>query len=394
MSRNHSPRVPTGTVPRALLLLAAGLLPGASGCFFTDDINRVPRADVQVLTPGPHYRDSSVTFSASKSGDDDGDAVQVSWSARTCNAQHNICDPALEERNGLDRGEPFTITIPSWRPGGEATAAVVVVAEVIDSRGARQQDRVFIDVLNRAPALTLQSQGLQAPVSGGYPIGTTVRVVASGSDPDGDPLDYEWQYYSPPGSVPGDVGWERIDEVGYALTADVTGLWTVEVTATDVLGEATTERVQIAVAEDAPPCIDATEPSADDLLAVPEARYILDRDAPPRRFAVLGVEDDLDLYPPPSGDPADNDGSPLGSASFRWLVATPDTGGALTEVAGHLASSYLLDASAYAPGDQVDLRVEIDDRVGRELPCSEDRPTCSLEGNTCLQRVTWRMEMR
>lgn len=380
------PRRSCRPAPGQLASMLVCLLPGVTGCFFTGDINRAPRAEVQVMTTGPHYRGSTVTFSASKSADDDGDPIRVSWSARTCNAQRNICDPVFDERTELDLVSPFTVTIPAQRPGGEATGAIVVVAEVIDDRGARQQDQAFVDVLNRAPSLTLQTQGFASPATGGYPIGTAVRVVVAGSDPDGDALTYEWQHFPPSSSVPDNVRWEPIDDLTHELEADVTGLWTVEVTATDALGDATTERVQISMAADAPPCIGATDPPA-----LPGARYIVERDAPPRRLAVLSVTDDLDVYPRAADS---GDDSPLGNARFRWLMATPETGGAFVELAGLREASHLVDTSAHAPGDQLALRVEIDDRVGRELPCSEDRATCALGGDTCLQRVTWSMEVR
>jgi hypothetical protein len=117
-------------------------------------------------------------------------------------------------------------------------------------------------------------------------------------------------------------------------------------------------------------------------------RYIVDGVAP-RRFAVLSVTDDLDFYPAR----ADQTGF-LGTASMRWYIATPDTGGAFVEVQGHAVADYVVDPSAYAPGDALSLRVEIDDRVGRQIVCDPAQPTCSLEQNECLQRVTWGVEIR
>jgi hypothetical protein len=159
----------------------------------------------------------------------------------------------------------------------------------------------------------------------------------------------------------------------------------VEVTASDGVGGTVTGSESILVQDDALPCVVATEPEA-----LPDARYILDRDALPRRFAVLQVRDDLDVYPSP---PASLQ-PPMGTAGFRWFVATPDTSGALVQIDGHDSADLVVDASAYAPGDRLELRVEIDDRVGRDVICAPDAPTCSLGGDSCRQRVTWEVEVR
>ena len=46
------------------------------------------------------------------------------------------------------------------------------------------------------------------------------------------------------------------------------------------------------------------------------------------------------------------------------------------------------------PGDRLDVGVEIDDRRRREIGCDVDAPTCSLTLDGCLQRQTWRVEVR
>lgn len=377
--------------------LGLSALLGMAGCFFfSDRINQEPRAQIEEASQGPYYRGDAVSFSAARSYDPDGETVQVSWSFHPCNAAHtdcddydiaSACDDAVHGNGEVEIrsvDEPFVIdAIPQRREDGSATQALVAVAEVIDPRGARHCDSVIIDVLNRAPALVLQPQGFLAPRGNGYPIGTAVRVVAGGSDPDDDELTYEWSYTPAAGSMPGAEGWERIRDDIYELTADVTGAWSVRVTATDSLGASITEEAQLYFQEDIPPCIGTTSPSA------AFGPYILERGAS-RLFSVLDVQDDLDLYPPPDTGA----GSPLGSATFRWLLGTPDAGGALIELPGHGDASYRLDASYHAPGDELLLRVEIGDRVERPLPCSEKNGTCSLESNACMQRVTWSIQVR
>ena len=45
-------------------------------------------------------------------------------------------------------------------------------------------------------------------------------------------------------------------------------------------------------------------------------------------------------------------------------------------------------------GDHVSVRVEIDDGQGRALPCAIDEPTCSIDLDACIQRLTWDLEVR
>lgn len=374
--------------PLSILWLAAWL-PSAAGCFYTDAINRAPRASVQVSTPGPHYRNAQVVFSAIKSDDPDGDTVTASWRTRTCNAARTSCDGVYHERGGRSLSEPYVVTVRPDRDDDTPTGSIHVSVVVEDERGAWHSAEMFVDVTNRSPQPVLQLQGFAAP-SGGYPIGTTVRVVAQVDDPDGDASTYTWLYQPPSGSQPGNVGWERVSDSIYDLRADVTGEWRVEVTATDELGAETTAHTSVFFQPDGPPCIAATDPPA-----LAGDGYIVERAGAPRRFAVLAVADDLDVYPPPPDQTPDGRPSPQGTASFHWSIATPYTDGARAPIRGHALSGYVIDPGAYAPGDTLSLRVEIEDRNGLDVNCEQDQPTCALSGDqTCLQRMTWSIEIR
>lgn len=374
--------------PLSILWLAAWL-PGAAGCFYMDSINREPRASVQVSTPGPHYRNAQVVFSAIKSDDPDGDTLKASWRTRTCDAKRKGCDARVfHERTG-SLNDPYILIVPLERPDGTPTGSLHVSVTVEDSRGASHAAEMFVDVTNRSPEPVLQVQGFAA-ASGGYPIGTTVRVVAQAEDPDGDDTTFMWRYYPASGSQPENVGWEQVSSTIYDLRADVTGEWRVEVTATDELGAVTTTHTSVFIQPDSPPCIAATDPPA-----LAEASYIVERAGAPRRFAVLAVADDLDVYPPPPAETPDGRPSPQGTAGFRWSIVTPYTDGVRAPIRGHALSGYVIDPGAYAPGDTLSLRVEIEDRSGLDVNCEQDQPTCALSGDqTCLQRMTWRIEIR
>ena len=54
-----------------------------------------------------------------------------------------------------------------------------------------------------------------------------------------------------------------------------------------------------------------------------------------------------------------------------------------------------LDPASYQPGDIVELRVEIKDRKNTAITCADANPTCStISDNACIQRQTWRVEVR
>lgn len=369
------------------MLPCLGAFLGAAGCFFVQPINSPPQARIEKDTQGPHYRGDTLSFSARKSGDADGELLRATWRAFTCSPDGSACDaPSFASRAEAPLSESFGFTIPAFRQDStDATSLILITVAVLDAQGAQHQDQLLVDVLNQDPSLDLQVQGFRSPSGSGYPVGTSMQILAASQDPDGDTVTLDWRLYPAQGSVPANVRWQPIEDTTYELEPDIAGLWTVEVTASDGLGGTVTLSEPILVQADALPCIAATDP-----LAPVQGRYILDRDGTPRRFAVLNVRDDLDVYPPPPAHLK----PPMGSASFRWFVATPDTEGGLVELAGHEVADLLVDTSAYAPGDRLTLRVEIDDRVGRDLICAPDAPTCSLSGDTCLQRVTWEIEVR
>ena len=362
----------------------AGLvaLLASAGCtFYTDSVNSEPQAQIHKETTGPHYLGDYVTFSAERSEDPDGERAELValWRAFAC-TDAAATDCPLENELKVEDGnifDDFGLTIRDKAP------AILVTLRVHDRRGAFTDDYVVLEVANREPELSLQVQGYQ--VGGGFPLGTYVQIFATGSDADEDTLTYDWTLYPPDGSVAEDVRWDKLGGVEvYELEPDVDGLWTVEVTATDGDGGEVTEQIPILINEDAPPCIAATDPHA-----VVDGTYVIDVDEEPRRFAVLSVTDDLDFYPAPVGAEF------LGAATFTWFIATPDTDGELVAATGHEVADYFVDPAGYAPGDQISLRVEIADRVERTIPCDDAQATCSINGDeSCLQRVTWEVEIR
>jgi hypothetical protein len=104
---------------------------------------------------------------------------------------------------------------------------------------------------------------------------------------------------------------------------------------------------------------------------------ILLRSAGPRRFAVDSITDDLDPWP---GSDA---------IGFRWLTGPP---GALAEVIGHDLPDLVVDPSELEPGEVLEVRVEVSDRVPRVLPCDTGQAVCPQVA--CPQRLTFTAEVR
>jgi hypothetical protein len=158
------------------------------------------------------------------------------------------------------------------------------------------------------------------------------------------------------------------------------------VTATDAIGRAclaaggtdcpvNVQSVIVAVVPDHAPCLAQWAP-----IAPPAGAQFPMTD--PTLFQVTVVQDDLDPYPG------------VGTA-FTWSLLPPGASArqSLNNTSNHVA----LDPGNYRAGDVLELRVEIADRKSPERPitCADSSPTCSvISDNSCLQRLTWRVEVR
>lgn len=363
-----------------LALACSALL---AGCFYTGSLNERPRAEIEKVTPGPyHYPRDTVRLVARKSSDsEDGADLVATWSAYTCPSDTS-CSP-LGESVALSIGSEFAVTIPA-----QSHDPIRVQLVIRDSNGAESRDIETIEVGNRPPEIAVQvRQGGQAPgLSTTYVVTVPIEIAVAVSDPDGDEATVEWALMRPRESDPDDVTWQPLDETGavYQLIPDVSGVWRVDVTASDGLAEGTEVHMeQILVDEDQPPCIGITSPASPG-----DGHHIVRREDGPRTFSVLHVADDLDPSPRPAID------SPyLGVATFAWSLAGPETGGDLVPIAGATGPDVVIDPAGRAPGDLLELRVDVSDRVARTPTCGAADPVCSTS-DSCFQRLTWLVEIR
>lgn len=373
-----------------MLFIAMGL---ASGCFYTDPLNQRPSVGIAQKPDGPVYRGSMVHLLANTS-DPEGSFVRVQWRAYACtdptvhpDASHPGCDT---DPFHTDFQDSFDFTVPTFRAGTTTPVqAVLVLLEGQDDldAAARPVQQLILELDDKPPTVTAST-----PFRTRYVVDTAVDVFAAIGDPDdgiAPPPMIGWAVFTPPAqpayelvdiaNVPPDPLHPELLELGKTFTPHGIGAFDIEVTATDALGMAATADVPFEVDADHPPCLAQLAP------IVPPAGETLPLDQP-TLFQVLVVDDDLDVYPP-SGDPVD------GVTTFSWSLLPP---GGTTRVPLSTATGnrVLLDPASYRLGDILELRVEIQDRIPRAIDCPADRPTCSLSGDTCIQRQTWRVEVR
>jgi hypothetical protein len=371
------------------LAIVTAIAAGGAGCFYMDPINERPATELLVSGAGGLiFRGDTVTIDV-LSTDPNGDDMTITWSATACQDGGQAC-----EATPFDNG---VVTDPAFRKfafdvkDAVTTRSVRVVASTVDSYGAPalQDEILVIDIANRVPALGLLQYSAGPP--GGA---TTITASVTDDDDDLDALEFaSWRVMAPPGgdTTPvfvkigdntDDPARDSADET-WLLEPDVEGGWWVEVTVRDPLGAEDTEMIEIPIGPDRAPCIADAFP----LAPPPGAVMIVDE---PRRFSVLVVTDDLDVFPaPPPNDPY------RGAATFRWSMSGPGTGGAFVPITGAAGNFVEIDPDAYDAGDRIDLRVEIEDRISRTT-CPANEPTCALDPAmpTCLQRQTWAVEAR
>jgi hypothetical protein len=363
------------------MLAAAAAL---TGCFYTSPINERPSTTLARVSPvTTPYVGDPVTIEAT-SIDPDGDEVRVDWIAYECDAGGAGCSGLPLASGTVDSTHKFSFTI-------DATTSVRVVAQSQDGYGAPalQPAELVFDVANRAPTVNT------LVVSVAPPDGPTIIDASAVDAEDGIGVTYDaWTIVDAP--FPNDGTLVKVsdnsDEADrttaderWRLIPDVEGTWTIGVTVTDLAGTSTMVTQPVLIGTDRPPCLVDVAPA----LPTPGNTLPLDE---PRRFEVLVVEDDLDLFPWPSPD------DPFyGPAEFRWSIASPATGGDYVAIPSGGDSFVELDPAAYEPDDAVFLRVEIADRIARTLPCPDGDLSCAIDPAAdppCVQRQTWAIEVQ
>lgn len=357
--------------PLAASLLGALLCAGLAGCFYMADVNQRPAIEIERVTETAVERGSTVELRALVNDPDSSD-VDLSWGAFACAATIDDCDlEAFTEGSATS----FAPLIPLRTAGGQPVQHVRITLEAQDGRGAlaRPAQRLDLDVGNATPRLSdVQVVGKSTVV--GQPI--ELRVGRSDPDDDIAQVRLTWRVFGPAGAMPPPL--RKLASADPSVEAqelvpDLAGAWLVEVTAEDPVGAIAKVQRALVVTADRPPCLATLSPPAGPLL--------FDQ---ARRFAALFVDDDLDPFPAAAG----------GAARFSWSIAAPSRGPGRRPLAGAAGNAVDLDPAAFSLGEIVELRVEVADRIARTLPCLDGDAGCSIDGNSCMQRQTWRLEVR
>lgn len=392
----------------AIVAAVVGALPG---CFYYESINQRPAVQIENLSSESLSPGDTAMLRAVME-DPDGDFISLSWRVYACTDAEKFGEDSIEascdqrpffERSDVDVefGIPAMRTVEDAESQALSAESALVILEAFDEYGAIAKPRaeLIIPIVNKSPTLVLSKQSTYAFVAG-----TPVRVIAKVGDDDDGPDRVSLTWSADPPLATGFVA-ELVDADPALIsdpsdpmhlqhvkifTADGAGEWTVRVTAADPLGASdpdghpdniTDGAITINVVPDQAPCIAQLAP------AVPPAGVAMPMSSP-TLFRVPVVRDDLDRYPLVPNDEI------FGAAQFRWSLKNP---GASTHVvvAGASGNSFALDPASYTPGDLVDVRVEIFDRKNTPIPCPDGDATCStISEPTCLQRRTWRVEVR
>lgn len=394
---------PASCVNRVPLILIVSLGLGA-GCFYTDPINQRPSVAIH-WTPVELFRGDPVTVEG-VADDPDGDIVAYQWRSYACNQTDDvqICDHTQSD-SGV--GSEFKSFVPARFLDDPATGSgpgsgsglevntLHITLEGRDSYGATAKPSQTLDLAvgDAAPTLEMRKQ-----LKHNYVVNIPLGVYARIGDAD-DVLDAAtdalkitlspWLAVGPAGAnnftLTQDIDAAPDDakhfQRGKSFTPTTIGDWTIDLTATDPSGKATQQLLPVHVSADAPPCLGQWDPTA---TSVPNTTIPI---TDPTLFQVLVVSDDLDPYPSIPNDPI------FGTTEFHWSIVPP--GGSRQPLAGVTGSGVALDPDSYTPGDIVELRVEIQDRTHTPVNCPDTDLTCSvISDQSCLQRLTWRVEVR
>jgi hypothetical protein len=355
-----------------------------TGCFYLESINQRPAIDIIQKSSDLVYRRSHVELLAS-SNDPEGQVVFFQWRAYTCVDANDFatCDRDLFADSVVDE-LAFDVP-PTLADGVTPTQSILVILEAKDEYGAiaRPRQQLIIPVANHVPVMTIALTQANAGV-----VNTPVDLFVKVADLDDGPasVTLDWQVFTPMQQPGYDISDINVDDptptlelqYGKRIVPMGEGTWNVVVTATDPLGATDQKTFTFDVGPDDPPCLSQWSP----ITAPAGSSYVLTE---PTLFQISVVTDDLDPYPAVPGNMF------MGTTEFAWQVKL---GANAWTPLGFDGNGVALDPATYSPGDLVQLRVEIQDRKQTPVNCPDTQLTCSVISNACIQRLTWRLEVR
>ncbi|MEO8552082.1 MAG: hypothetical protein ABI678_19025 [Kofleriaceae bacterium] len=356
-----------------------------AGCFYTEPLNQRPSLEIHRQNPGVPLSRGEIARYTAAPDDPDGDSVALTWRAYACHGSQ--CD-AVEFDSGADT--TFETMLPRFDANGDTYDTLEVRLEGRDALGAtaRPSQTDVVNLVDAEPEVVLRADPRHHYVVD-MPLGIYARVADADDGP--DKVGVTWNAYAPPMAMANDTLVDRVAPVDddpatykqYAktFTPNAIGDWTIDVVGTDPLGATDHDTLMLHVDTDHPPCLAQWDPDA---TSAPGTTIPMSE---PTLFQVLVVADDLDPFPSVPNDPV------LGTTEFHWSIVPP--GGSRQQLTGVTGAGVALDPDAYTLGDLVELRVEIQDRKHTLVNCPVGDLTCSVISDpSCLQRLTWRVEVR
>lgn len=399
MGRGDAPNSVCDSVPHVALprqvFLAFALLFAPSGCLLdTGPINRPPVVKI-VDNPQPIYRNGPpVDFSADVTDEDGPSSLQTrwvvvppengscSWTARADAAARGVVPRAADAT--------YSLTASS------SLDPVCLCAQAIDHFGAKGQNCLEIQAINRAPTVNI-TDASGATTDDLRPLYSNIHLIADASDPDGDVPQISWQLQfsgsdsagksitlAPCAGVAGDAN--------RCFTANTPGDYNVTVKVTDSSGATGSDSFIVHVNHDTPPCIERTDPDVRAQMIVVSRATDLGGAYESRSFQVLNVADDGQPFPVP----ADSMQRPT---QFIWSVFDPKSASPVWVRQTITSSTFILSQSMFPdalPGDTVRLRLEVQDSVNQRavVDCPGDPDICCANNtcggdNECIRSTTW-----
>ena len=368
------------------------------GCFFVDPINQRPSLEIENTSAEVIERGEAGVTLIAHVDDPEKQIVKLDWKMFVCDDASNVgtCD-GLAKAEGSDA--TFVFDAPIARRDGTPAESLLVELSGIDDFGAeaRPKQQLIIPLGNAKPSVVVSQSAKY-----GKTVGTPIDLFAVFGDADDSfsNVTLEFELFSPTVSTvgaPDDLcdaatcpkpADETKRQIGKTFTPDVIGEWMLRITARDPRGSAdplgtdgnTVVVETVLVVVDQLPCLGVVSPAATPVqssLPVSE----------PTLFQVFQIVDAIDPYPTNVGDPI------LGQSEFHWSIKLANN--ARQTLATETGNSVAFDPGAFALGDVVELRVEINDR-GSPFPltCDPADPTCQLDPTltpACLQRQTWKV---
>jgi hypothetical protein len=345
-----------------LRILALCLCAVFTGCIlYSDPINREPEISGIKVTPSnyeTYTRRLPVSFEATVS--DDGDrALATTWWVAT-----GLCKSPWP---ASDRPLPQNQYVPT------VLGPHCVRVEVVDQHGAAASATTAFEVTNFAPTAQI-AMTTPLPSTAAYPLFSEFVFEPRVSDLDSTAKPkHRWRVIGPDGQQRAIAPCPGPAEM-LCFTGETTGEYRITLDATDAEnGQASPAEMLLQVAEDAPPCIVDQQPTLLDVVRDPNTALTLS----------FAVADDGDPLPARSARPS--------MAAITWRFRRTGRA-AFDRLVGAGERFLTLPAGAFIPGDDIELRVDIADRVNRipTADCTEDSTECALT-TKCQQRASWRI---